>query len=250
MLDAILSCIVLWGFSGIILAFFSPLLRSFSFTTKLALSNVLEGQDVHRFLLCTVCGLDGTTVPTLPGWNDDYPLVTVFESFFRSRLVPSPIGCFSLHSELWSSWPARSSRLLGFLVLLRRDSLFVDILSSVWPRKWHTGSILFELSKLREVTFDAPVQQTLHPPRILRNPVSGNESPGLSLTASAQASSSGASRSARRQLSTPSPSGQSGWSERNNRDTRRFLHLLAALAASEVKGARRGDVNLTVRLSL
>ena len=106
---------------------------------------------MHRFLMCTVCGLDGTTVPTLPGWNDDYPLITVFESFFRSRLVPSPVGCFSLHSERWSSWPARSSWLLGFLVLLRRVSLFVDILSSVWPRKWHTGTICFELSKMREV---------------------------------------------------------------------------------------------------
>ena len=72
MLDAILSCIDLWGFnvgvfSGIILAVFSPLLRSFSFTTKLALSTFLEGQAVHRFLLCMVYGLDGTTVPTLPG---------------------------------------------------------------------------------------------------------------------------------------------------------------------------------------
>ena len=66
-----------------------------------------------------------------------------FESFFQSRLVPSLIGCFSVHREPWSSWPARSSRLLGFLVLLRRDSLFVDILSSVWPRKWHTGTVLF-----------------------------------------------------------------------------------------------------------
>ena len=205
---------------------------------------------MHRFLLCPVYGLDGTTVPTLPGWNDDYPLVTVFESFFRSRLVPSPIGCFSLHREPWSSWPARSSRLLDFLVLLRRDSFFVDILSSVWPRKWHTGTILFELSKMSEVTFDTLVQRTLHPPRILRNPVSGSESPGLSSTASTQASSSGASRSARRQLLTPSPSGQSGWSGRINRDTRRFLHLLAAPATSEVEGGRRGDVNLTVRLSL
>ena len=216
MLDAILSCIDLWGlvlgFSpALFLPFFlSPLLRSFSFTTKLALSNFLEGQAVHRFLLCPVCGLDGTTVPTLPGWNDDYPLVTVFESFFRSRLVPSPVGCFSLHREPWSSWPARSSLLLGFLVLLRRVSLFVDILSSVWPGKWHTGTIRFELSKMREVTFDALVQRTLHLSRILRNPVSGSESPGLSSTASAPASSSGASRSARRQLSTPSPSGQGG----------------------------------------
>ena len=102
---------------------------------------------------------------------------------------------------------------------------------------------------MRVVTFAALVQWTLRLPRILRNPVSGNESPGLSPT-SVQASSSGASRSARRQLSTPSPSGQSGWSERNNRDTRRFLHLLAAPAASEVEETRRDDVNLTVRLSL
>ena len=197
-----------------------------------------------------VCGLDGTTVPTLPGWNDDYPLVTVFESFFRSRLVPSPISCFSIHREPWSFWPARSLQLLGFLVLLQRDSLFVDTLSSVRPRKWHTGTILFELSKMREVTFDAFVQQTLHTPRILWNPVSGSESSGLSSTASAQANSSGASRSAQRQLSIPSPSGRSGWWERNNRDAHRFLHLLAVPAASEVEGGRRGDVNLTVRLSL
>ena len=45
-------------------------------------------------------------------------VVTVFESFFRSRLVPSPIGCFSLHREPWSFWPARSSRLLSFSCLV------------------------------------------------------------------------------------------------------------------------------------
>ena len=48
---------------------------------------------------------------------------------------------------------------------------------------------VFELSEMREVAFDALVQRTLHPPRILRNPVSGGESPGLSSTASPQASS-------------------------------------------------------------
>ena len=254
MLDAILSCIDLWGLMSGFLQHYSCLFLSFAtvvfFTTKLALSNFLEGQAVHRFLLCTVCGLDGTTVPTLPGWTDDYPLVTVFESFFRSRLVPSPIGCFSLHREPWSSWPARSSRLLGFLVLLQRDSLFVNILSSVWPRKWHTGTILFELSKMLEVTFGALVQRTLRPPRILRNPVSGSVSPGFSSTSSVQASSAGASRCARRQLSTPSPSGQSGWSGKNNRDTCLFLHLLVAPAASEVEAGHRGDVHLTVQLSL
>ena len=98
----------------------------------------------------------------------------------------------------------------GFLVLWRRDSLFVGTLSSVRPRKWHTGTIPFELSKLREVTFDTLVQRTLHPPRILRHPVSGSKSPGLSSTASAQVSSSGGSRSARRQLSATSPSGLCG----------------------------------------
>ena len=201
--------------------------------------------------------LDGTTVPTLPGWNDGYPLVTVFESCFRSRLVPSLIGCFSVHREPWSSWPARSSRLLGFLVLLRRDSLFVDILSSVWPRKWHTVTVHFGCPRCVKLPstllfsglFTCPGFFGI-PPRILRNPVSGSESPGLSSTALVQASSSGASRSARRRLSTTSPSGQSGWLGRSNRDMRRFLHLLAAPSASEVKGGRRGDVHLTVRLSL
>ena len=56
----------------------------------------------------------------------------------------------------------------------------------------------------------ALVQRTLHQPWILRNPVSGSESTGLSSTASPQASFSGASRSVRRQLSAPSPSGLSG----------------------------------------
>ena len=37
-------------FSGIIVAFVSPLLRLFSFATKLALANFLEGQTVHRLL--------------------------------------------------------------------------------------------------------------------------------------------------------------------------------------------------------
>ena len=185
-----------------------------------------------------VCGLDGTTVPTLLGWNDGYPLVTVFESvpveacaFFDRLLLSTPRALECLACQVLTAF--------GFLVLLRRDSLFVDILSSVWPRKWHTGTILFELSKMREVPFDALVQRTLHPPRILRNPVSGCESPGLSSTASAQASSSGASRSAQRQLSATSPSGQSGWTGKNHRDTRRFLHLLAAPASPEVEGGCR-----------
>ena len=103
---------------------------------------------------------------------------------------------------------------------------------------------------MREVTFNTLVQQTLHPPRILRNSVSGNESHGSSLTASARASSSGASCSARKQFSATSPSGQSGWTGKNNQDKRCFLHLLAAPAAPEVEGRRRVDVNLTVRLSL
>ena len=101
-----------------------------------------------------------------------------------------------------------------------------------------------------EVTFDALVQRTLHPPRILRNSVSGNESPGLSSTASAQASSSSASRFAGKRFSATSPSGQSGWTGKNNQDKHCFLHLLAAPTAPEVEGRRRVDVILTVRLSL
>ena len=42
---------------------------------------------------------------------------------------------------------------------------------------------------------------------ILRNPVSGVESPGLSSIASQQVSSSGASRSAQKRSSASSPSG-------------------------------------------
>ena len=116
------------------------------------------------------------------------------------------------------------SQALSILVLLRRDSLFVDVLSSVWPKEWHTGATpLFELSKMREVAFDALVQRTLHAPRILRNPVSGGESPGLSSTASPRVSSSGASRSARKRSSASSPSCQSGKMRKNHQDKCRFF---------------------------
>ena len=74
----------------------------------------------------------GTTVPTLPGWTDGYPLVEVFEGIFRSRLVPSSIGCFSLHRAPWSSWPARSSRLLTFLSCC-------DEISSLWMSSLQSG---------------------------------------------------------------------------------------------------------------
>ena len=113
---------------------------------------------------------------------------------------------------------------LGILVLLQRDSLIVDVLSSVWPKKWHTDAIPhFKLSKMRVVAFDALVQRTLHPPRILQNPVSGGESPGLSLTASPQANSSGASRSARKRSLASSPSGQPGKMGKNHQDKHRFF---------------------------
>ena len=80
--------------------------------------------------------------------------------------------------------------------------------------------------------------------------MSGSESPGLSSTASPQASSSGASRSARRQLPATSPSGLSGLTGKNNRTTRHFLILPAAPATREVEDECRVDVYLTVRLSL
>ena len=101
---------------------------------------------------------------------------------------------------------------------------------------------------MREVTFDALVQRTLHPPRILRNPVSGGGSPGLSSTASAQASSSGASRSARRQLSTTSPAGRGRIT-----DSPGYAPFSSSPGGSGRSGGRRraqGDVNLTARLSL
>ena len=59
MLDVILSCIDLWGLMSGFLRHYSCLFLSFAtvvfFTAKLALSNFLEGQAVHRFLLCTFC---------------------------------------------------------------------------------------------------------------------------------------------------------------------------------------------------
>ena len=72
----------------------------------------------------------------------------------------------------------------------------------------------------------------------------------MSSTASPQASSSGASRSARRQLSATSPFGLSGLTGKKHQITCRFLLLLVAPAAPEVEDERRVDVYLTVRLSL
>ena len=115
---------------------------------------------MHRFLPCTVCGLDGTTVPTLPGWNDDYPLVMVFESLCLLRSVASlytvSLGVPGLPGPH------------GFWVFLS----CCDEIPSLWISSLQSGAILFGLFKMREVTFDALVQRTLHPPRILRNPVS------------------------------------------------------------------------------
>ena len=67
LLDAILllhrSLGLMSELSPALLLPFSPLLRSVLDTTKLALTNFL------RAGLCTVCGLDGTTVHSLPGWT-------------------------------------------------------------------------------------------------------------------------------------------------------------------------------------
>ena len=211
LLDAILllhqSLGLMSEFSPAFLLLFSPLLRSVLNTTKLALTNFLEGPMVHRFL--SVHGLwSRRYYGTFSSWFDfGYPLVSVFESIFRSRLVPSSIGLILSTPSALGFLACQVLTALGILVLLRRDSLFVDVLSSVWPKRWHAGATpLFELSKMREVAFNALVQRTLHPPRILRNPVSGGESPALSSTASPQVSSSGASLSAWKR-SSASPSG-------------------------------------------
>ena len=66
-------------------------------------------------------------------------------AFLDRLLLSPPIALEFLTCQVLTAF--------GFLVLLRRDSLVVDILSSVWPRKWRTGTILFALSKMREVTF-------------------------------------------------------------------------------------------------
>ena len=96
LLDAILllhrSLGLMSELSPALLLPFSPLLWSVLDTTKLALTNFLEGQTVHRFL--SVHGLwSRRYYGTYSSWLDfGYPLVAVFDSIFRSRLVPSSIG--------------------------------------------------------------------------------------------------------------------------------------------------------------
>ena len=78
--------------SPALLLLFSPLLRLVLDTTKLALTNFLEGPTVHRFL--SVHSLwSRQYFGTFSSWLDfGYPLMRGFESVFRSRLVPSSIG--------------------------------------------------------------------------------------------------------------------------------------------------------------
>ena len=111
---------------------------------------------------------------------------------------------------------------LGNLVLCRRDSLFVNVCSTVpveevaryaillFPRRSLSLSVsLAALSKMRAAANDALVQHILHPPRIPRKTSAGGGFAGSLTAGSAQARISG-SRPAQKQSSAPSPSGQSG----------------------------------------
>ena len=111
---------------------------------------------------------------------------------------------------------------LGNLVLSRRDSLLVDVRSTVPAEEAarlrysplpETVSIFPSplldsvLTKMRAAANNALVQRTLHPPRIPWKPAAIGGLAGLSSTISTRATSSGASRPAQKQSSTSSPSG-------------------------------------------
>ena len=116
---------------------------------------------------------------------------------------------------------------LGNLVLSRRDALLADVRSTVPAEEvahlrysplpetvalFHSALLDSALNKMRAAANDALVQRTLHPPRIPRKPAAA----GSSLSASGQASSSGA-RPASKQAASSSSSGQAGKKRKNRK---------------------------------
>ena len=120
---------------------------------------------------------------------------------------------------------------LGNLVLSRRDSLLVDVRSTVPAEEVarlrysplpETVSLFpsplldSALTKMRAAANDALVQRTLHPSRIPWKPAAAGGSAGSSSSGSAQAGTSGA-HPAQKQSSTSSPSGQPGKKRKSRR---------------------------------
>ena len=143
---------------------------------------------------------------------------------------------------------------LGNLVLSRRDSLLVDVRSTVLVEEVarlrysplpETVSLFpsplldSALTKMRAAANDALVQHTLHPPRIPRKPAAAGGSAGSSTSASAQVGTSGA-RSAQKQSSTSSPSGRSGKKRKSRRGKSPFSSSSGGSGRSGGKGKGAG----------
>ena len=143
---------------------------------------------------------------------------------------------------------------LGNFVLLRRDSLLVDVSSTVPAKEVvrlrysplpETVSIspspLLDsaLTKMRVAANDALVQRSLHPPRIPRKPAAAGGSAGSSSTGSTQASSAGA-RPAQKQSLTSSPSGQSGKKRKSRKGKAPFSSSSGGSGRSGGKGKGAG----------
>ena len=144
---------------------------------------------------------------------------------------------------------------LGNLVLSRRDALLADVRSTVPAEEVaclrcsglpETVSLFpsplldSALSKMRAAANDALVQQTLHPPRILRKPAAGRGCAWSSSTGSAQGGSSGASCPTQKQSSASSPSGQSGKKRKNRKSKAPFFSSSGGSGCSGDKGKGAG----------
>ena len=117
---------------------------------------------------------------------------------------------------------------LGNLVLARRDSLLADVRSTVPAETvslFPNALLDSALIKMRAVANDAPVQRTLHPPRILRKPAAAGQSTGSSASGSGQAGSSG-TRPVQKQSSVSSPSGQPGKKKKGRKGKAPFFLFL------------------------
>ena len=146
------------------------------------------------------------------------------------------------------------STVLGNLVLSRRDSLLVDVRSTVPGEEvtrlrysplpetvfiFPSPLLDSELTKMRADANDTLIQHTLHPPRIPWKTVAAGGSPGSSSTGLTQASSPGA-RSAQKQSSTSSTSGQSGKKRKSRKGKASFSSSFGGSGCSGGKGKGAG----------
>ena len=136
---------------------------------------------------------------------------------------------------------------LGNLVLSRRDSLLVDVRSTIpaeevarlryspLPETVSVSPAGLSIEQMRAAANDALVQRTLQPPRIPRKPAAA----GSSSAGSMQASSAGA-RPAPKQASASSSSGQSGKKRKNRKGKAPFSSSSGGSGRSGGKGKGAG----------